>query len=86
MAIHISILSSPAKKDKRFTDSNKCIICRKVGKGRSDNSSCSGISTIEEIAGMLYNDTPLIWKTELQSTEEFLDKQPKWHKIVKRAG
>ena len=86
MAIHIPIFPSPAKKDKRFTDSNKCIICRKVGKGRLYNSSCSGIPTIEEIAGMVFNDTPLLWKTELQSTEEFLDKQPKWHKIVKQAG
>ena len=81
MAIHM--LNFP--REKSFTDSNKCTICRKVGKGKLYNISCSGISTIEEIARMVYNDTPLRLKTELQSTEEFLDKQPKWHKIVKNA-
>ena len=86
MAIHISFFPSRAKREKRFTDSNKCIICRKVGKGKLYNISCSGIASIEDIAGMVYNDTPLRLKTELQSTEEFLNKQPKWHKIVKRAG
>ena len=86
MAIRISIFPSPAKKEKSLTDSNKCNICRKVIKGKLYNNSCSGISTIEEIAGMVYNDTPLRLKTELQSTDEFLDKQPKWHKTVKRAG
>ena len=85
MATHISIFPSPAKKEKSFTDSNKCIICRKVGKGKL-YISCSGTSTIDEIVGMVYNDTPLRLKTELQSTEEFLDKQPKWHKIVRQAG
>ena len=48
--------------------------------------SSSSISTIEEIAGMVYNDTQLRLKTEQQSTEEFLDKQPNWHKTVKRDG
>ena len=68
MAIHFSILPSPAKKENSLTDSNKCIICRKVGKNLLYNISCSRILTIEEIAGMVYNDTPLRLKTELPST------------------
>ena len=52
MAIHIPIFP----REKSFTDSYKCTICQKVGKGKLYNMSYLGISTIEEIAGMVYND------------------------------
>ena len=80
MASHFSIFPSPAKKKRSLTDFDKCIICQKVGKNKLCNISVSSVSTIEEIAGILCNDTAYRLRTELQSTEEFLEKQPKWHK------